>query len=146
MTRVDFYVLKNQASPESFTCSIVNKALRQGMDVHIHTESRESARQLDDYMWIFRDTSFLPHVLADESPQQSAPVTIGWTGSSRPNQGVLVNLGDDIPDFAGTFARIIEIVPPENPARDQARDRYRRYRELGFELHNHEIAAGNDNT
>lgn len=141
MTRVDFYILDKQSSPENFACSIVNKVFHKGMEIHIHTESRESAVRLDDYMWTFRDISFLPHVLADDSPGEATPVTIGWEGSTRPNQDVLLNLGNNIPEFAGTFARIIEIVPPENPARDQARDRYRQYRELGYELHNHEISA-----
>lgn len=139
MPRVDFYILQAQDPPEKFACSISGKIFRQGLNIHIHTDSREAAVALDDYMWTYRDISFLPHQLADNGSQPDIPISIGWNGSVPIDGGVLINLGIKIPEFAADFARIIEIVAAYDPLRSQARDRYRQYRELGYEMHNHDI-------
>lgn len=139
MARVDFYILNDQNPAEKFTCSIASKIIRRGHNIHIHTESRETAGTLDDFLWTYRDISFVPHILADQINQQVAPITIGWNGSERGTDDVLLNLCTDVPDFAGSFARIIEIVSADGAQREQARKRYRRYRDMGFELHNHDI-------
>lgn len=139
MPRVDFYILHDQSTPEKFACILSNKIIRQGMDIHIHMESRESATDIDDLLWTYRDISFLPHKLADDDDDYDTPVIIGWNGSPPANNRVLINLGVKIPDFAGTFDRIVEIVAAYDPQREQARSRYRQYRELGYELYNHDM-------
>ena len=139
--RVDFYILQDQNPPETFACAIAGKILRQGLKIHVHTESREAAVALDDFMWTYRDISFLPHQMAGDSDQPGTPITIGWQETAPADGGVLINLGAEIPDFAADFARIIEIVAAYDPLRGQARDRYRQYREQGYEMHNHDIDA-----
>ena len=145
MNRVDFYILQDQNPPEHFACAISNKLVRQGLPVHLLAENREAAVNLDDYLWTYRDISFLPHKLVDDRNPPDTPVTIGWHGSAHPYDGVLINLGMNIPDIAGAFARIIEIVAAYDPPRAQARDRYRQYRDRGYELHNHDIEPKNAN-
>lgn len=137
--RVDFYILQDQNPPERFACAISGKIFRQGLKIHLHTESRESAVALDDLLWTYRDISFVPHQLCDNSDNGDTPVTIGWPGATANHDGVLINLNAGIPDSAGDFARIIEIVAAYEPLRGQARERYRQYRDLGYEMHNHEI-------
>ena len=139
MPRVDFYILQDQNPPEKFACAIAGKVFRQGMKIHIHTDSRDAAVVLDDYLWTYRDISFLPHQLAGDGGEADTPITIGWNGTVPAGAGVLINLAANIPDFAAGFARIIEIAAAYDPLRNQARDRYRRYRDLGYELHNHDI-------
>ena len=139
MTRVDFYILHNQNPPENFACALSNKIIRQGLNIHIHTESRESAVSLDDYLWTFNDISFLPHQLADSTDGIESPIIIGWNGIEPSGSNVLINLNTTIPDFAGSFNRIIEIVAANEPQREQARERYREYRQRGYELHNHDM-------
>lgn len=141
MPRVDFYILQDQNPPEKFACVIAGKIFRQGLKIHIHTDTREDAVALDDYMWTYRDISFLPHQLGDSGEQPEHAISIGWNDMVPENSGVLVNLGAKIPEFAADFARIIEIVAAYDPLRSQARNRYRQYRELGYEMHNHDIDA-----
>lgn len=141
MARVDFYILREPDPPEKFACAIAGKLVRQGVNVHLHAATRETAVSLDDYLWTYKDISFLPHKLVDDGTLPDAPVTIGWNGSLRPGNGVLINLDQNIPDFAGDFARIIEIAAAYDPPRGLARERYRQYRERGYELHNHEIES-----
>ncbi|MGH8248339.1 MAG: DNA polymerase III subunit chi [Gammaproteobacteria bacterium] len=138
MSRVDFYVLPGGLSAERFACAMADKACRRGFQIYVHTASRLDALNLDELLWTFKDISFLPHRLHDAENEGSA-VTVGWDGRLPEPAQVLINLTRAIPEFAANFERIIEAVVPETALRDEARERYRRYRELGFELHSHEI-------
>jgi DNA polymerase-3 subunit chi len=96
--------------------------------------------ELNDLLWTFQDISFLPHCLADEARDPySAPVVIGWAGQTPRSDGVLINLDVQVPDFARGFVRIVETVSPDSPQKQQARDRWRCYRDMGCELYSHEL-------
>ena len=120
---------------------LTGKALTRGNQVHIHTNSRESAALMDDLLWTFRDISFIPHALADETVEHDCPVAIGWNGIVPSSAEILINLGADIPAFVRSFTRVMEIVVTDAASRQQSRDRYRRYRDMGFELHSHELES-----
>lgn len=144
-TRVDFYILPGDASSsDKFACVLTGKAVNQGQKVHIHTSSRESAVLMDDLLWTFRDISFIPHALADEMGTDT-PVCIGWNGTSPDTGEILINLGPEIPEFVSSFDRVMEIVVTDAASRQQSRDRYRRYRDMGFELHSHELESDHAN-
>ena len=146
MTRVDFYILStDESSRDRFACALSGKAVAQGHQVYIQTGSRESAQLLDDLLWTFRDISFIPHALADDNGGEGVPVHIGWDGDSADSGDVIINLGNDIPAHAGAFSRVMEIVVTDAASRQQSRDRYRRYRELGFEMHSHELESDHAN-
>jgi DNA polymerase-3 subunit chi len=137
MPRVDFYILPEQGVRERFTCDIASKIHRQQLELYIHTASKEEATALDDLLWTFKDISFLPHSLV--GADNTDTITIGWEGMTASPRTVLINLSSEVPEFANDFERIVEIVPPEAAYKQQARQRYKQYREAGFELHNHEI-------
>jgi len=142
VTRVDFYILSSdKSSRDRFACALTGKALVQGQQVYIHTESRESAALMDDLLWTFRDISFIPHYLANETSEHNGPVCIGWNGISLNTGEILINIGLEIPAFSRSFTRVMEIVVTDAASRQQSRDRYRRYREMGFELHSHELES-----
>ncbi len=139
MPRVDFYILSEQGSRERFTCDIATKIRQQELQLYIHADSREEASILDDFMWTHKDISFLPHSLLDADDAGTNSITIGWQGMSSKSTEVLINLSTSIPDFATDFDRIVEIVPPNDPYKQQARERYKQYRQAGFELENHDL-------
>lgn len=144
MTRVDFYILgPGNNSRDKLACALAGKAMGQGLNVHIHTDDRETAVVMDDLLWTFRDISFIPHGLADERDLNYTPVCIGWNGMNPDNREILINLGTEIPEFAGSFARVMEIVVSDDDSRSQSRDHYRRYRDMGFEMHSHELESDN---
>ena len=138
-TRVDFYVLPDQSQPERFACVMTGKAWQQGNLTCLHTVSRQRAEMLDDLLWTFRDISFIPHALQDDSNAGECGVVIGWEDHYPADAGVLINLTPEIPEFAARFSRIVEIVAGSEDDRQQARQRFRGYRERGYELHNHKL-------
>lgn len=144
MPRVDFYVLPENSSAERFACTIANKAWQQGHAVYIQTASREAAGTMDDLLWTFNDISFLPHAVTEPGHTPAARVMIGWQDRPPGNDEVLINLTAEIPSAAERFARIVEIVAGDNRQKDQARKRFKSYREQGYELHNHTLGSDHD--
>lgn len=141
MTRVDFYILSDSQSADRFACQLAGKVRRQNLQIYIHTDSRETANNLDELLWTHKDISFLPHALANTACSDDSPITIGWQGSEPGRQDVLINLSTNVPDFVNKFARIIEIVAAQEPLRSQARKRYQQYRDNGFDLHSHKLES-----
>ncbi len=140
MTRIDFYIVP---SPEvrrlqHTACRIADKAFQQGLRVHIQVDSSDTAKSLDQLLWTFRDQSFVPHAI---EPHQCAayPVTIGIQGEPPAPHQVLINLAPAIPPNFADFERVAELVSQETSARQAGRQRYRHYRELGYELTTHEL-------
>lgn len=97
-------------------------------------------------MWAYPEDRFLPHALATAENSAHAPVRIGHQEPSlgKPEEApesfteqVLINLGDDVPGFFARFERVAEVVA--HPQRQQARTRYRFYRERGYPLFHHEL-------
>lgn len=140
MTRVDFYILDQQAGRPQFACRLAEKAVLQGHRVYIHTADEQAAQELDRLLWTFSDGSFLPHALAASEPADSlAPVHIGHGQEPLDHDQVLINLADEIPLFFSRFERVAEIVDGDQGAREQARERFRFYRERGYELNSHSL-------
>jgi len=146
-TRVDFYILEaaEPASRLHFACRLTEKAYGMSTGVYAHTETPAEARRLDDMLWTFRQGSFVPHQLltndtGDGSEENvRAPVSIG-SGSENESKGdLLINLTDDLPEFATGFRRVAEIISGSEAAQEAGRERFRQYRAMGLEPETHRI-------
>ena len=139
MPRVDFYLLSNESGMYKFACIMASKAWSAGNHVYMYTETEDTAKKLDDLLWTFRDISFVPHEIYNETENNEVPITIGF-GNHFPNHSqVMINLDYKIPEFAEKFSRIIEIVENNEKNKEIARQRYRQYKENDYEIHDHKI-------
>ncbi len=144
MPRVDFYVINNHVADGKlrFACRLVQKIYTLGKSTYIHAASEEQARQLDDLMWTFDQSSFLPHQrqAAADGIEAQAPVVIGHEPPPQIGAGdVLISLLEHVPDYADRFERVAELVDNEPRDKQSARERFRYYRERGFELETHQV-------
>ncbi len=141
MTRVDFYILSEQANrtADQILCSIAGKAWKQGSGVYIHTDSADHSSRIDNFLWTFKDTSFLPHGLIDQTNSEKTPILIGHQDPPKDLHDVIINVTQDVPLFFGRFDRLIEIVDQNSEGRNQARERYRFYQERGYTLNTHNL-------
>ena len=142
MSRVDFYVLAGTGEPSrhKFACRLAEKAYRLNHTVHIHTASRQQAELLDELLWTFRDGSFVPHELLGVAGRHTdAPVTIGFDEEGIGGKDLLINLTGEVPEIAGSFPRVAELVTSDEKSRQQSRKRFVHYRELGAELETHKL-------
>jgi DNA polymerase-3 subunit chi len=141
MPKIDFYVLPGADTQTRYrlACRIAEKAYGMGHRVHIHTDSRETAQQLDMLLWTYRDRAFIPHAI-EPATDGDCPVTVGH-GWAPARGEVLINLADEAPPFFNRFERVADIVGQEQDARAVGRSRYRYYREQGCELNHHTVTS-----
>jgi DNA polymerase-3 subunit chi len=144
MARVDFYLLATagETSRQLFACRLAEKAYRLQHTVHINAADRQQAGQLDELLWTFRDGSFVPHeILEDTFQKTGASVTIG-VGALRAQDApgdLLINLADELPELADSFPRVAEIVTSDEDCRQKSRKRFAGYRAQGHSLQTHEL-------
>ena len=145
MGKVDFYILGDDGADEPLhvACRLADKAWRQGHRVRVQVDGNEVLQRLDSLMWTFRQESFLPHEIDGHEAEirdfVPLPVMLGTDSGSAQPPDVLVNLSGAVPAGAEQIPRIAEIVPPDPGAKQAGRERYRQYRERGFELDSHQI-------
>ena len=144
MTRIDFYVLgsSDPAARLALVCRLAEKASGLGAGVFVHGDDRALLEELDERLWTFRASSFVPHRLVESDEPaarvDSDPVQLS-TGAPGPDRRVLINLADRVPPFFARFERALEVVDQSEPVRELGRERYRFYRRRGYPLGHHEL-------
>jgi DNA polymerase-3 subunit chi len=142
MSQVDFYVLnaRGETNRQRFACRLAEKAYRLNNTVHIQVADQQSAAQLDELLWIFRDGSFVPHEVLDVSAGKPAsPVTIGSDSLPDANCDLLINLTNSIPQASAAFPRVAEIVTSDDESKKRSRQRFVEYRSEGHNLDSHKL-------
>jgi len=142
VTRVDFYVLEDDASDARLLIAarITEKAYRKGHRVYVHAPDEAVARHFDQLLWTFRAESFIPHGLADTP--DGAQVGIGWAEHPEHHDDLLINLGLEIVPFFARFHRVAELVSKAPASLPALRRNWLYYRERGYALHKHDLPAG----
>lgn len=137
--RVDFYILASDslAYRDQFACQIIEQAFLSHHKLFVAMHSADQVKQFDELLWGFRPDSFVPHAQAGTT---SAPIIIGTLAQARPGYDIWVNLSDQQPSVDNEVQGLIEIVAKVPEYQQAARDRFRHYRELGYELHTHNIS------
>lgn len=132
-----FYVLDglDEQQQLQFFCERIAQAWRDFRSVRVWCASQAEAEKLDEALWQSPSDAFVPHNLAGEGPSQGAPVELCWPQAqvAKRRTAAVVNLMADMPEWQGA-RMIIERVPNEENARQQARERYKLYRSQRVEL------------
>lgn len=142
--KVEFH--SGVAEPLAHACRLLRKAHAAGARVVVHGPGA-LLNQLDQALWTFDALSFVPHVRlragARPSAQQArTPTWLVDDVSAVAERDVLVNLGSTMVEGWQSFARVIEVVPADEPAVQAGRERWRRYKAHdGVELVNHSAAG-----
>jgi DNA polymerase-3 subunit chi len=139
MTQVDFYVLPQNDIQQRmhYACRLTDKAYRSGHQIYLHTEDEDTALQLDELLWSFKSSSFIPHALFNSDSHES--VNLGWHDSPGQHNDVLINLTNEVPEFFSRFQRISEIIVQEPKCRDAGRVNFKFYRDRGYPLQTHKF-------
>jgi DNA polymerase-3 subunit chi len=143
LTEVSFHF--NVPDRTEYTCRLLRKATRTGANVTLTGPSSVLAH-FDRALWTFDPIEFIPHVMLRPGQQVAPRVreTKLWLiedASRSTHHEVLVNLGDEPPIGFESFARVIEIVSPEEADRSAARNRWKHYAARGYAIERHEVAS-----
>ena len=102
----------------------------------------EQADRLDKQLWLQPAGSFVPHCRVDSPLAGETPIIVSGSLASLGAHQQLLNLSDDVPPEFSRFEELVEIVTQAGPDKLHARERFKFYRERGYELHNQDISAG----
>jgi DNA polymerase-3 subunit chi len=143
--RVDFHF--NVEHRLQYACRVVRRARAADCRVLLFSRDADRLARMDTALWTFSALDFVPHVSIDSPLAGRTPVLLAGSlatplAGGGPARPVLVNLDDDLPpelsSLSGRFERLIEIVSCDDEDRRRARERFRQYREAGFEPQAHD--------
>lgn len=146
MPQVDFYILPDITLEQRalFSCRLIEKIHKLGHGVYLHTQDQPQAEALDELLWQFQASSFIPHEIGGE---HTCPVQIGWRSVALEHSDtiaastVLINLADVVPSFFNNFQRIAEIVVQLPAVLTSTRNAWRYYQQQGCVLERRDLRA-----
>ena len=140
MTDIEFHV--NIPDKLHYSWRLLRKAYRSGAS-SVVTADAEVLHQLDQLLWTYSSTEFLPHCRSNSSgaTQSITPIVLTEQLNTCPTGSVLINLGQQVPSGFERFERFIEIASSLEDDRLAARGRWKHYRDRGYALKRHELPA-----
>ncbi len=138
MTTIDFYT--HVPDRLAVAARLVAKAYAQHRSVRVLTPDAATTDVLDRKLWTEPAIGFLPHCRLSSLLAAETPILVDHAPEHAGPAGVLVNLTGSAPPFFGRFERLAEIVGDSDDELANGRERYRFYRERGYELRSHNLA------
>ncbi len=139
MTAIDFYT--HVSDRLDVAAKLVAKAFALHGSVRVLTPDAAATDALDRRLWLLPATGFLPHCRVGDRLAAETPI---WIDHALDHQGpaaVLINLHAAPPPFFARFERLAEIVGTDSADAAGARERFRYYRERGYELRTHSLGG-----
>ena len=138
MTQIDFYT--NVADKLATASRIAAKAYALGHRMLVLCPDREAAARLDRMLWTTPATGFIPHCAPTDALAHETPIIVDPVGDAPIGDEVLLNLRAEWPPFFGRFQRLVEIVSTDEEDKQTARERFKFYRDRGYEIRTHDLA------
>jgi DNA polymerase-3 subunit chi len=138
MTQIDFYTHVDDRL--DVAARLVAKAWQQHGSVRVLTPDGATTDALDRLLWMQPATSFVPHCRLASPLAGETPIIVDDALEHEGPAAVLINLARQPPPFFTRFERLAEIVSSEAADAQAGRERYRFYRERGYELRAHNLA------
>ena len=142
MVEVSFYVLSTESPAEryQFACKLIEKAYRTGVFPYVLTDNLEQSQLIDDLLWTFRPSSFIPHqVYTDKLPAVDSVVLIGSVNPPESWLKTIINISSQCPKEFQKSERLLEILDSSEETKNSGRQRYRQYQLTGVEITTHKM-------
>ena len=141
MPRADFYLIDKprfREDPLLLVCELAKKAFASEQPTLILARTRDQAEFLDEKLWEFDDDAFIPHqIVGDAEDDAVTAVLIVPPDAQTADRMLVINLRDEC--APGLFDRVIEVVAADEAERAGSRDRWKTYRQAGFEVVKHDM-------
>jgi DNA polymerase-3 subunit chi len=111
------------------------------MRVLLLTPDAGMTERLSKLLWSVPSTGFLPHCRCGDRLAAVTPILVDHVAEPLIHDEVLLNLRVDAPPFFSRFHRLVEIVGNEDADREKARERFRFYRDRGYEIRTHQLGS-----
>lgn len=139
MTKVDFYT----GSPDKLrtACQLSHKAMQSGVRVVLSTADAATHDALDKLLWHYPATAFIPHCSSTAEEAAHTPVVLGHNQEKFPHYDLLISLHNECVPFFSRFERVIEIIGHDAEDSSMGRERFKFYRDRGYELRHFDLAS-----
>ncbi|MCK9353830.1 MAG: DNA polymerase III subunit chi [Gallionella sp.] len=139
MTKVDFYT--GSEDKLRTACQLSHKAMQNGVRVVLSAPDDATTDALDKLLWQYPATAFIPHCRSDAAESEEMPVVLN-SGSERfPHHDLLISLHNECVPFFSRFERVIEIVGVDAEDSKLGRERYKFYKDRGYELRHIDLSG-----
>jgi DNA polymerase-3 subunit chi len=137
MTKVDFYT--GSEDKLRTACQLSHKAMQNGLRVLLHTPDAACTAALDELLWHYPATAFIPHCLSRDAGAAEMPVVLSHETEALPHSELLISLHTACLPFFSRFERVIEIVGLDEEDARLGRERYGFYRDRGYEMRHFDL-------
>ncbi len=145
MVQVSFYVLptSNEASRQKLLLKILEKAYLAEEPALLYSDNQELIRFLDRKLWELPHIEFLPHavITTEEDINEADFIYLSDKMWPLPHRSLIINIHPFVPDDVknGLYPRVFEVITQDPQVLEESRNRYRLYRQLGFEIETHKL-------
>jgi DNA polymerase-3 subunit chi len=138
MTKVDFYT--GSKDKLRTACQLSHKAMQNGVRTVISTHDAVTADALDKLLWHYPATAFIPHCRNDAAEAAQMNVVLSHGTDKFPHHDLLISLHSECMPFFSRFERVIEIIGNDEEDSHLGRERYKFYKDRGYELRHFDLA------
>ncbi|PLX85955.1 MAG: DNA polymerase III subunit chi [Desulfuromonas sp.] len=116
-------------------CDLAHEFYLQKERVVLVVQDDNQAVSLDQFMWVWKKGSFLPHAYDNGSVESYDEPVVIMAREDNPNGArVLIQGRPCSSEFVRQFRHVIDFAEMfDEGLREQARERFRQYREIGVE-------------
>jgi DNA polymerase-3 subunit chi len=139
VTKVDFYT--GSKDKLRTACQLSHKAMQNGVRTVISSPDAMTSEALDKLLWHYPVTAFIPHCRSDAQDASQMPVVLNHDGEKFPHHDLLISLHNECVPFFSRFERVIEIVCTDTEDSRLGRERYKFYKDRGYELRHIDLAS-----
>ena len=132
MTRVTFY--SNVVDKQLILFDLVQAAIKKQHSVTVLSENKLVASAISKGLWETEKANFIPNVLASHPQVAQTAVVIGWEQKELSQDDILINLIQAQPMLFSRFRQLIEIVGHDDEDKAAGRQRFKFYRDRGYEI------------
>ena len=113
MTEIFFYKLKN-LSIELFLISLVEKSISKNWNSTVLLDNIERMEEINDLMWTFNDTSFIPHGSQNDLNSDKQKVYLTCNEENLNNANIIFSIDGIIVKKPDNWNRCIYIFNEQN--------------------------------
>jgi len=138
VTKIDFYT--GSTDKLRTACQLSHKAMQSGVRTIISAHDVAIADALDKLLWHYPPTAFIPHCRTDAAEAGQMNVLLSHGSDRFPHHDLLISLHGECMPFFSRFERVIEIVGSDAEDSRLGRERFKFYRDRGYELRHFDLA------
>jgi DNA polymerase-3 subunit chi len=139
VTKVDFYT--GSTDKLRTACQLSHKAMQNGMRTAISLPDAATSEALDRLLWHYPATAFIPHCHSDAEDADQMPVVLNHGSDKFPHHDLLISLHNECLPYFSRFERVIEIIGNDAEDSRMGRERFKFYRDRGYELRHIDLTS-----